>query len=275
MQKKWKCVFLATVTLFLAACSSGGGGVVAVSSYADLEECTSATEGSVRLVSDENLQYRCTDGDWEEYVPVAQSPAQGGYSGAPSWGGKGQLRDSRDGQTYRTVTIGNQTWMAQNLNYETEDSYCYDDKPANCATYGRLYVWDAALDACPSGWRLPSKEEFEVLLVAVGGIPDAEEVSKWNGAGKMLKSVTGWNSKEGKSGNGSDAFGFSALPAGAMDDQCGHGYVSDNKGNLTSFWSSTEMGANMYTLDLYRGDYVFLVNNSFGGDGLSVRCIKD
>ena len=218
MQKIWKCSFLATVTLFLAACSSsGGGGVVAVSSYADLEECTSATEGSVRLVSDENLQYRCTDGDWEEYVPVAQNPAQGGYSGAPSWGGKGQLRDSRDGQTYRTVTIGNQTWMAQNLNYETEDSYCYDDKPANCATYGRLYVWEAALDACPSGWHLPSKEEFEVLLTAVGGIQDAEDNWHWNDAGKKLKSVKGWYDENGKSGNGSDVFGFSALSTGAMD----------------------------------------------------------
>ncbi|MBR2212500.1 MAG: fibrobacter succinogenes major paralogous domain-containing protein [Fibrobacter sp.] len=275
MQKIWKCGFLATVTLFLAACSSsGGGGVVAVSSYADLEECTSATEGSVRLVSDENLQYRCTDGDWEEYVPVAQSPAQGGYSGAPSWGGKGQLRDSRDGQIYRTVTIGNQTWMAQNLNYETEDSYCYDDKPANCATYGRLYIWKAALDACPSGWHLPSKEEFEVLLAAVGGIQDAEENWEWQGAGRKLKSVAGWNNYEGKSGNGSDDFGFSALAAGARDHHVDH--IFHLKGFRTFFWSATIHNGNMYTLDLYRKDGdAALVDNSFGGDGFSVRCVKD
>ena len=268
MQKIWKCVFLATVTLFLAACSSGGGGVVAVSSYADLEECTSATEGSVRLVSDENLQYRCTDGDWEEYVPVAQSPAQGGYSGAPSWGGKGQLRDSRDGQTYRTVTIGNQTWMAQNLNYETEDSYCYDDKPANCATYGRLYIWKATLNACPSGWHLPSRAEWQALVVTVDG--SITEYTGSNIAAKKLMSASGWS----RNGNGTDDYSFSALPAGHRLYDGDYGNERDN----AYFWSSTESNSNSdyaYYVDMSSGDDdVFL---TFEGkyNGYSVRCIKD
>ncbi|HSZ26379.1 MAG TPA: FISUMP domain-containing protein [Cytophagaceae bacterium] len=98
------------------------------------------------------------------------------------------LIDPRDGQVYKTVKIGNQIWMAQNLNYETKDSifykeemltfmpgkmlpghfisdsHCYNDSAANCDKYGRLYIWKAAEKACPVGWHLPSKEEFKILL---------------------------------------------------------------------------------------------------------------
>ena len=111
------------------------------------------------------------------------------------------MTDSRDGQTYKTVTIGTQTWMAQNLNYETANSYCCKDSASYCTKYGRLYTWAAATTACPEGWHLPSQTEWEVLFTAVGG---------QSTAGKVLKSTSGWNN----GGNGTDAFAFSALPAG-------------------------------------------------------------
>ena len=61
----------------------------------------------------------------------------------------GEMTDARDNQTYQTVTLGDQTWLAQNLNYETDDSWCFQDDPANCATYGRLYSWEAAMKRLP------------------------------------------------------------------------------------------------------------------------------
>ena len=170
----------------------------------------------------------------------------------------GMLVDDRDGQTYKTVKIGDQWWMAENLNYETVGS-CYDDKASNCSKYGRLYVWAAARTACPSGWHLPAKAECETLLTAVGGDYSA---------GKALKSTAGW----GGSGNGSDAFGFSALPAGYRSE-VGRYY---NEGESVDFWSSTEDYSNTaYHIDMNnRCDHAYL-NALPKLDGNSVRCVKD
>ncbi|WP_290737324.1 FISUMP domain-containing protein [Fibrobacter sp. UBA3718] len=79
------------------------------------------------------------------------------------------LKDPRDGRVYKTTTIGAQTWMAENLDYEIADSYCYNNDTSNCKKYGRLYTRDAALKACPAGWHLPSMEEFRILIKTVGG----------------------------------------------------------------------------------------------------------
>ena len=169
------------------------------------------------------------------------------------------LTDLRDGKTYKTVTIGDQTWMAENLNYETENSYCYDDDPSNCSKYGRLYTWAAAKTVCPSGWHLPSTTEFKTLFTAVGGSSTA---------GTVLKSTGGWYND----GNGTDAFGFSALPAG---NRRNNGYYND-EGNYAYFWSSKEYdSSNAYRMYLYYNHDNAYLSYCSKDYGFSVRCVKD
>ncbi|MDY6370293.1 MAG: fibrobacter succinogenes major paralogous domain-containing protein [Fibrobacter sp.] len=170
------------------------------------------------------------------------------------------LKDLRDGQTYKTVTIGTQTWMADNLNYETENSYCYDDDPSNCSKYGRLYTWAAAKTVCPSGWHLPSKTEFEALITAVGGSSTA---------GAKLKSQTGWTAYDGITNE--DAFGFSALPAGSRYSNGVYYY----EGSHAYFWRSTEYDSR-YAYFMYLNYSLDGAYLSHGKDlGFSVRCVKD
>lgn len=170
----------------------------------------------------------------------------------------GKLEDSRDGQTYKTVIIGSQMWMAQNLNYEVAASYCYNDSVNNCAKYGRLYTWAAATSVCPGGWHLPTLTEWQTLFSAVAGGP-------WT-VGNFLKSTSGWIFWNGRM----DAFGFSALPTGYRD------YKDEYRGGglYTGFWSSTESDSdNAYFMD-YNDDFGYL--KIFGkNSGFSVRCLKN
>jgi len=116
--------------------------------------------------------------------------------------------DERDNKTYKTVKLDKQIWMAENLNYNATDSKCYENQESNCQRYGRLYNWGTAKSACPKGWHLPSDAEWENLVQFVGcGCCEV--------AGNMLKASNGWNNYEGKSGNGENKFGFSALPGGS------------------------------------------------------------
>ncbi|MCQ2098342.1 MAG: fibrobacter succinogenes major paralogous domain-containing protein [Fibrobacter sp.] len=185
----------------------------------------------------------------------------------------GGLKDSRDGKTYRTVKIGDKVWMAENLNYQTGKSKCYENKPENCDKYGRLYVWREAVTACPDGWHLPNKQEFEDLKTLAGqkdGVIDK--------AGIVLKSTTGWNDYKGKSGNGTDGLGFGALPAGGYFS--GYDLFDDDsfnsEGSRAYFWSSTESRSNIaYRLYLdynHEGANVYLNPKNFG---FSVRCVKN
>ena len=179
----------------------------------------------------------------------------------------GTLKDSRDGQTYKTVTIGSQTWMAQNLNYESANSYCYNDNAANCTKYGRLYAWAAATCVCPEGWHLPAVTEWGSLLNAVGGTSTAV---------KVLKSSSGWNY------NGTDEFSFSALPAGSRR-LYGEKYIYNNS-ESANFWSSTESTVycshcndnSAYGLTLYSyNDNDAYLSDNYKDYGFSVRCLKD
>ena len=185
----------------------------------------------------------------------------------------GFLKDPRNGIVYRTVKIGSQTWMAENMNLETEDSWCYEDNESNCQKYGRLYSWEAAVCVCPAGWHLPSKEDFETLYKAMG----EEDINGFNAAGEKLKSTSGWSECDygGKSGNGTDAFGFSALPGGGGFS---NGYIGEGKS--AAFWSSTEDNYHIkdgaYSLRLANCLAWARLNYGYKkGFESSVRCVKD
>ena len=155
--------------------------------------------------------------------------------------------------------------MAQNLNYETEKSFCYNDDPANCTKLGRLYKWDAAISACPSGWHLPKMTEFEQLIYAVGG----EET-----AGAKLKSTSGWGVYKGEDGNGTDDYSFSALPAGQK--AFSGNYTGLDEGHSAYFWSSKEsVDAFASYMVFYDSDSFALLQYNYKHYGYSVRCIKD
>lgn len=198
-----------------------------------------------------------SENEWEDYEPVSSSSVSVSSSSESEEGGT--FTDSRDGQTYKYVKIGNQVWMAENLNYETENSYCYNDSIENCEKYGRLYTWEAALNACPSGWHLPTKEEFKTLRFNVGG----SDV-----AGKMLKSTTGWYDD----GNGVDKYGFNVLPAGFRNF---YG-IFFNAGKYANFWSATENdGDDAYYLSLDCSSEDAGLLNYDKDYANSVRCLRD
>ena len=202
--------------------------------------------------------------------------------------------DSRDGKTYKTVKIGKQTWMAENLNYEIENSFCYDDDTTNCDKFGRLYTWPVAMDLtenthidgicdkdcvwktpsskvrgiCPEGWHIPSIEDWSILINKVGSTSNA---------GPKLRSTSGWVDKG--SGNGTDNYGFTALPAGGK-------YLEEigfsDLGTSTHFWSTTYeisttfRDTSVYVLELSSYDNETPLNIFFSSSvGYSLRCLKD
>ena len=178
--------------------------------------------------------------------------------------------DPRDGQKYKTVKIGNQTWMAENLNYKTKNSWCYGNDPANCKVYGRLYTWDAALTACPPGWHLPTDDEWKTLEIDLG--MNQSEADDWGrrgtDEGKKMKSTSGWK----KNGNGTNSSGFNALPGGYRTS---NGLFSSLR-RYSKWWLSNEYsGAYAWRRGLY---YDFdrvergLNNETYG---FSVRCLKN
>jgi uncharacterized protein (TIGR02145 family) len=188
-----------------------------------------------------------------------------------------------DGNTYKTVIIGKQEWMAENLNVEhyrngdpipqiqdkeewanlTTGAWCYyENNSENGVIYGKLYNWYAVMDPrglAPEGWHIPDDEEWNTIINLLGGAGTA---------GKEMKSSSGWI----EGGNGTNSSGFSGLPGGYRNHD---GYFS-NIGKNGIFWSSTafnEKSAWFRNLigsisDVYRPNYFFV-------NGLSIRCVKD
>ena len=295
-------VAIGSIALFLAACgddSSSSTGPekgfesaeISSSSIEKSESSSSVTpksSGSSAKSSSSSKKAESSSSDcWNCNVPKeARFNSEIEY---------GTLTDSRDNQTYRTVKIGEQTWMAENLNYYKDSdlsvknkSWCYGkndtENDVSCRETGRLYTWAAAIDSvklytdksldcgysnacslpdtvygiCPPGWHLPKNAEWNVLFDAVGG-----ELT----ASKVLRSQTCWNSN-----NGTDAFGFSALPAGGRN---GDGDFS-NEGDATFFWSASGYSSgDAYRVILFSIGENAILDNVFMFDAFSVRCVKN
>ena len=239
--------------------------------------CTNKNEGMSlykNISSTTKWNYECLDGIWN-VTPIFKY---------------GILIDSRDLQSYKTIVIGEQTWMAENLNYADSINYpsmlsrnwCYNNSLDSCDKYGRLYTWAAAIDSvklyddgngldcgygkncelpvriqgiCPNGWHLPDSSEWNALFNAVGGKSNA---------GEFLKSTT-WHS-------GADAYGFSALPAG-------YRYYSSfkDKGSYAYFWSASDNNSSVYAdyIYLYSGSTYAFKKSESKQFGYSVRCVMD
>ncbi len=198
--------------------------------------------------------------------------------------GTGIITDIED-NTYNTVTIGTQEWMAENLktthypngkaillvtdntvwanlrDNDADKAYCYyENSLNNRETYGALYTYAAAKDACPTGWHLPTDEEWATLENFVhndGYLSNA------------LKATTGWSGER----KGTDNYGFSALPAGRRTSDDG---AFEEAGNNACWWSNTEIGSS-YT---YNREIRSFIANLYRSTtdmslGVSVRCVRD
>ena len=265
----------------VVVCESGMWSIKTSSSSSSEESSSSSEEESSS--SDESS----SSSEEESSSSISLSSSDASIYNASS----NSLTDLRDGQVYRTTTIDipaksySEVWMAENLNFVTENSWCGGGSgttEGDCSIYGRLYKWAAAVSkpedecgyghecslgtgdirgSCPKGWHVPSYGEWDELFTAVGGS---------SVAGKVLKSETGWQSYSGI--ENSDTYLFSALPAG-FRDYYGNYY---NEGDDAYFWSSTEYGSyNAYGMYLY-----YSLDNAYpdGGNkgyGYSVRCLMD
>ncbi len=184
-----------------------------------------------------------------------------------------RFTDPRDGETYRIVSIGNQTWMAENLRYNAPGSWSNPDNPS--ITYGRLYDGITAQLICPDGWHLPSDDEWNELEIALGlSAADAENVG-WRGEhGSKMKSDSGWiDDWSEKNLNGTNTSGFNAFPTGYYDWDDGYGGLGMSGG----YWTSAKNGIAWmrWFAGPKKGVNRFYDDNLISSGGAACRCIMD
>lgn len=195
----------------------------------------------------------------------------------------GSFTDARDGESYRTIQIGNQVWMAENLRFKTEDSFAPDDDERNVNKFGRLYTWFSAMNIpsessdestakdmfgenkisdknyqgiAPEGWHIPSEKEWEQLVKYIS--------EKAKNPGDELRSICFWQNP------GSDSFGFFALPAGY---RFGNGAYYQF-GKRTRFWTKVEYGrGNAFRFGLTEEGTD--IEGIYKSDAISIRCVKN
>ena len=313
---KWsRRISLALVLAFLAACEEGTGELTwpdefsaePSSSYIQPESSSSIvaiSSSSISIISSSSVVPFSSSSnplyEWSWDVPKeARMNPDIAYD---------SITDSRDGKVYKTVKIGDQVWMAENLNYDDsvqtpslkERSWCFNNKQEHCNVTGRLYTWAAAIDSvalandadnpmdcgnfkvcnftgdvqgiCPDGWHLPSRDEWYTLITTAK--------SKGNAA-LVLRSSSGWGY-----GNGTDDFGFSMLPGGHRQDVDLY-FSSESNPESAYFWTSSESGEHDWDAQYATSSSIYGglkippqhgVNlGMYGGKdrAYSVRCVKD
>lgn len=167
--------------------------------------------------------------------------------------------DSRDGQTYSIVKIGEQVWLAQNLNYATEEESWPIQSDSAGMQFGRFYTWEAAKEAVPVGWHLPSKHEFEILAATLGvtDLPNRDDLYPLLIEGGIS--------------------GFNVQLTGS------HNEAYSKRGQTASFWSSEEgwlsriipFLENPWRLSVRAPNYVNIGSGADSDYGFNVRCIRD
>ena len=207
------------------------------------------------------------------------------FSCSPNKEDDGNGGGSNCSADFRTVTIGTQTWMAENLNCNVKGSKCYDNDPGNCNKYGRLYDWATAMGLpsscnsnscsgqiqqphrgiCPDGWHIPSEAEWDTLVDFAGGYNGTP------GPGTKLKATSGWD-PSGFNGNGTDDYGFSALPGGFGFPNGSFSYVSEH-----AYWWSTSEGSSSST---YYREMTYGISGIYTGNYdksflFSIRCVQN
>ena len=225
-----------------------------------------------------SMNMGCTSYNYGKKIKVNHSHficTENGWAVDPDVWEEGSFTDPRDGREYRTVGIWDQVWMGENLNYTdsvaTPDlegkRWCYDDEQEQCDTYGSLYSCEISKSVCPAGWHLPTESDWQDLLnfmTRMGVDLD-----------KGLRAKSGWYNYTGHSNNGTDVFGFTALPGGIM-------YEANSYGNATReawFWYVQDCSLNEYEALYLSSEETNFVSSSISGgkitDAYSVRCIKD
>jgi uncharacterized protein (TIGR02145 family) len=250
-----------------------------------LTNCSSDSEGDTPSVNPSSSSGSSSSSS--EISSSSYGPCEGFVDGTTRehYGkDKPQFCDRRDGQRYVYVTTGEgataQTWMAENLNYEIEGSVCYDDDDENCEKYGRLYNWATAMAGeessttnpsgvrgiCPSGWHLPSSAEWVSLYSYIGSVA------------AKLKAASGWNDYDEQSGNGTDDYGFAALPGGRGISDDGLDIDFADLGDIGVWWNANEyIGYEDYAWhrSLRHNSETTYFGSSFKTYLISVRCVRD
>ena len=324
MQKKGICSFIGISAFLLASCGEENPAVFPIDSIAS--EATSSSIQNAGISSSSLATSTLSSSEQTESssqttlsssLTVEHSSSVDATSSSSNLSSSGfgpvsfgEITDERDGHVYKTVKIGEQIWMAENLNYaypkqdSSSDSvsWCYNNEPDNCAKYGRLYTWEAVMDCytqfgddkknCGSYHASKAKDyDYGMDYRTQGVCPKNWHVSSYGEWGSLFfyvyklgfeyfsafKSTIGWANEE----NGTDTLGFGILPAGIYSSSFG------GIGTGTAFWTTWQM-SNTVPLNDYGAikewdtacSYSF---DSQGGDeidypkswGLSVRCVKD